>query len=185
MARTVVAAIEGLPVIPPVFAAPLVTITAESPLVATSGEAVVLGAVEPTVVLTPRRPAVVATIFTPALVTVTAGSPLTAPVGETTPLPASATVAPPVVTLVTGVAVPSSAAIAEFLVLFAAPVVTTVRPTGPPVVTCAARTVLGHAFSYLHHRDAPPLWALSYHYGCRHAERARRGGCVAVPRRAL
>ncbi|WP_209020365.1 hypothetical protein [Saccharomonospora xinjiangensis] len=160
MARTVVAAIEGLPVIPPVFAAPLATITAESPLVATSGGAVVLRTVEPTVVLTPRRPAIVATVFTPALVIVTAGSPLAAPVGETTPLPASATVAPPVVTPVTGVAVPSSAAIAEFLVLFAGLVVTTVRPTGPPVVTCAARTVLGHAFSYLHHRDAPPLWAL-------------------------
>ncbi len=161
------------PVIPPVESTTIVT-PAPSPLVPPAEPTPVVpvprwAIVEPTrsappvvpLVAPTERTSVVSRGTAPAIVAPTSG-PIVTSVERVASFPA---VIPTSVVVLPATAIRSLTAIAELLVPLARSVITTVRSTGPPVVTFAARAMLGHAFSYLHfatrHRTGTlwaPLW---------------------------
>ncbi|WP_231641192.1 hypothetical protein [Saccharomonospora sp. NB11] len=182
------ASLVSPPAGPVVALAESTAIRAPGPVVPTvGGPAVVAVPLEPAATA-PVLPVIATSEPTPIVLTVSAVV-TAAPTALLVPVerPASFS-AVTVVAVVTAAVGPSSTAastlpaatIAVTLVLCARPVVTTVRATGP-VVTFAARAVVGHAFSYLQIVTRHGCVLLPHHYECRQTRRARRGWPLDQP----
>ncbi|WP_232283692.1 hypothetical protein [Saccharomonospora cyanea] len=161
--RSVITPAEGPTLVPTPVRSPTVVTASARALVATvEGAALITAELTTPLVTAPTR-SVITPIEGPTLVpTPVVLSPTVTPVEGPTILPTVSAVAPSMIPLVLSFAARRATALTELPVPFARTMVTTVRSTGPPVVTFAARTVLGHAFSYLNYqrcgRLRTPLW---------------------------